>query len=220
MTYTEVVSDADDTSVSVSLSMDNWLPIAAVVVVCGILACVAVRCLATDTSGSTQTMCKGGALLLIVVIIIIIAISIYRRSSSSSSSYDDDETCAAGCDEAFADYEWGYDGFAHKNAVVPTMQRIVGPNPTDNTLNTWQYNPQNTLVDYRFYTTPPSRGERVAPVTRPAVGVRNLPKVPVNDRLGATSTRRPDANGQADRYVLQHPASMATFPYTTTNYIY
>lgn len=210
-------TDADDTTVSVSMTTDDWLPIAAVVVVCCILACVAVRCFAEPT-GTTRTVCQGGALLLVVVALLVIIVTIYRRSSSSSSNGDSD-ACSAGCDEAFSNYEWGNDGFALKNATVSDAQRIVGPKPTDKEANTWQYNPQNTLVDYRFYTTEPEP-ERVAPVTHPSLGVRDLPEVDVNDRLGETSTRHPDANGTQGKYVLQHPASLAAFPYPTTQYVY
>ena len=207
----------DDTTVSVSLTTNDWMPIAAVVLLCGILACIAVRCFA-DPDSALRTVCQGGALLLMVIALLVIAITLYRRNTAADN---DGAVCTSdGCSvpESFADYEWGSDGFQRKGAWHPTAdsQRIVGPLPSSPTANTWQYNPQNTLVDYRFYTTQPGP-ERVAPV---AVGVRNLPNTDVTDLLGETSTRQPDFNGRPDAYVLQHPASIASFPYPTTQYVY
>lgn len=36
-------------------------------------------------------------------------------------------------------------------------KRVVGPDPTKKELVTWQYNPQNTLVDYKFYEVEPDQ---------------------------------------------------------------
>lgn len=33
----------------------------------------------------------------------------------------------------------------------PTTRNIVGPDPSQDYINHWQYNPQNTLTDYHYY---------------------------------------------------------------------
>ena len=40
--------------------------------------------------------------------------------------------------------------------------RIVGPDPKADDLQTWQYNPQNTLVDYKFYSKSAAKPDAAA----------------------------------------------------------
>lgn len=83
--------------------------------------------------------------------------------------------------DTFSDYQWGYDH--NESDLVRTAapahdehsSQTIGPNPGNNTLNTWQYNPQNTLVNYKFYNapangTPPTQ---IAPIMDGSIGKRN-----------------------------------------------
>ena len=191
----------DDTTLSVSVSVDNWLPIASLVILCLLIVCLIVKC-SSNPSGEVHSVCSGVASVFVILLLVLIGILVYNKY------YVKCDSC--GNEEEFSNYQWGDDGFTHAawdNKDCRT-QRIIGPSPNKPSLHTWQYNPQNTLVDYRFYTTHNKNTTQIAPITRPEVGVYSgLPTVHVNDGLGNLSTRTPDVNGSHTQYVLQHPAS-------------
>jgi hypothetical protein len=211
------IHDADDTTVSVSVTMDDWIPIASAVVLCCLIVCLIVKC-STDPSGSLYSVCQGGAFVFVAVLALIAICAIYNRFFKNKNN----NNCATCENETFSNYQWGDDGF------VPTAwaqdrrtRKIVGPDPTKQSLHTWQYNPQNSLVDYRFFTTHDNRTEQLAPIVHPEVGVfSGLPNVHVADVLGPESTRNPDAHGTRTHYVLQHPASAVPFSKPIVQYSY
>ena len=90
---------------------------------------------------------------------------------------------------------------------------IVGPNKNEDRLDTWQYNPQNSLVDYHFYNKSnddPNRPTRLAPVIDGSVGKRNGNCVHTRDvYYDGTSTRNPDAMSNSEFYVTNSTASNA-----------
>ena len=125
--------------------------------------------------------------------------------------------------EAFATkQDWGAD--PNDDDVPPASfdsehaDRIVGPDPKSNSLNTWQYNPQNTLVDYKFYNKSEASPacERLAPVVDGSVGKSNGGFVHTGDvYYNRTSTRNPSPLSNAKNYVTNSAASNAP-PITPT----
>jgi len=206
----------DDTTVSVSVSMDNWLPIASLVILCCLIICLIVKCSSTP-SGGLYSVCSGVAYFFVILLILLIVIAVYNKY------YVKCDTCGNDNEEEFSNYQWGDDGFTladWDNKDCRTHQ-IIGPSPNKKSLHTWQYNPQNTLVDYRFYTTHNNNTTQIEPITRPEVGVYSgLPTVHVNDALGTLSTRNPDVNGSHTQYVLQHPASVVPINKPVLHYNY
>jgi hypothetical protein len=210
-------TDGDDTTVAVSMTMDNWTPIVAIILCCVIAACLLVTCF-TDKSGSTQSACQYSALALAGVLLVVLLVACYRKWSRRN---DDDDRC--GDCENFEDFEWGNNGFEHKTWKADRRtHKIVGPAADSSELRTWQYNPQNSLVDYRFFKTQDgAHTDRLAPIARPRVGVYSgLPNVDVSDELGATSTRFPDLHSCTQKYVQQHTASPIPFQDAPVPYAY
>ena len=97
--------------------------------------------------------------------------------------------------------------------------RIVGPDPKADDLQTWQYNPQNTLVDYKYYSKsaakPDAASQRLAPVADGSIGKRNGEFVKTGDMYNGTSTRNPSMLSNARQYVTNSTASNAP-PVTPT----
>ena len=202
MSSTNNNTDYDDTTVSVSMTMDNWTPIAAIVICCAIAACLIARCFTGDANSDT---CYTFAIVLAVVLLVILIVVCYRRWSSSKAS--------DGC-EGFDDFEWGERGFEHASwKPDKRTHKIVGPDVNSTELRTWQYNPQNSLTDYRFYRTQEgAKPERIAPIARPRVGsYSGLANIDIDDRRGPISTRNPDRNSFTNKYVQQHPATPMPF---------
>jgi hypothetical protein len=198
-------TDHDDTTVSVSMTMDSWTPFVSVLIACGIAACLIVRCFTDD---SAKPLCHMCALVLAVLLLAVLLFVCYRRWAASQSSCSD-------CD-GFSDFEWGYNGFEHKLwKADKRTHKIVGPDETNSEMRTWQYNPQNTLTDYRYFKTyggNTHQKERLAPIARPRVGsYSGLPNIHIADNLGQVSTRNPDVNSTPAAYAQQHPASPLAF---------
>lgn len=134
--------------------------------------------------------------------------------------------------ESFADlpgaYNWGHtadalDPHAPLTAAAAPYScahtsRVVGPNPKKDEVYTWQYNPQNTLVDYKFYETDPSDPKatptRIAPVADGDIGRRDFPMV---EKAGQGLCNN-NATGTA--YGVQSSASAAPVPTATMEWGY
>lgn len=79
-------------------------------------------------------------IIILIVLVLISCISFKNDSSESFTGY----------------HNWGYQQpgcktVSQSNIYNPTSRNIVGPDPSKNEINNWQYNPQNTLVDYKYY---------------------------------------------------------------------
>jgi len=120
----------------------------------------------------------------------------------------------------FTDYQWGYDQDVSpliQNAASVQDQhscRVVGPNPDEKQLNTWQYNPQNTLVNYKFYNVPANGNTptQIAPVVNGSIGKRN--QSPANLRGVGLCNNDP----AQQTYAVQSPASNAVVPTSTLDW--
>lgn len=161
----------------------NALTCAMILIVCFLAAVLAVQEICSLRPSSAK---QWGGVVAIGALFLVVAAYLCHRTTE----------CARHDAEAFADmgdqkYEWGYDpNLLLKDAPIELTAagvpeggtRIVGPEVKPGTdgatdeqeLITWQYNPQNTLVDYKFYeveTSDPSAApQRMAPVVNGRVG--------------------------------------------------
>lgn len=122
--------------------------------------------------------------------------------------------------DTFSDYQWGYDQDVSalvRNAANVQDQhssKIVGPNPDDTTLNTWQYNPQNTLVNYSFYDVPTNGHSptQLAPIVDGSIGKKNqTPNI-----LQGQAVCNSDPPQQT--YKVKSPASHVDVPTSTVQF--
>jgi len=139
--------------------------------------------------------------------------------------------------ESFSDMErWGYrppcfDSVSQKYLKNPTTRNIVGPDPGSDLIKNWQYNPQSTLVDYKYYqdnrdlnyytcnydnqASLPSGENRstsqLAPLTRSSLGITTFPtEVKVCQPDYIQSTRIP--NRQSSKKYIKYPGEPTTSP--------
>ena len=132
--------------------------------------------------------------------------------------------------EPFADYDtneysWGAAPnksieYADADNAAPFDQEhtssIIGPKSTGEELYTWQYNPQNTLVDYKFYEVDSDDNDptRLAPVINGDIGRRNAAPEAIQG-VGVCNN-----NAAGTGYTVQSPASAAPVPTGTVDWQY
>ena len=125
--------------------------------------------------------------------------------------------------------------------VNPTTRNIVGPRPGKNYINNWQYNPQNTLVSYKYYKdnrdlnyladkgnmepvgVEENRStQQLAPIIDTQLGVTTYPDVVrVNEPDSLCSTRVPNSNSTiSDTYFPGNPSTSTPFVGPSVNYVY
>lgn len=162
-------------------------------------------------------LCQGLVLLLLVLLLTTLGSVLENtRSSSQISNHDY---------ESFSNFDWGYDGKEQHPWNPEHTESIVGPDPKEPVLKTWQYHPDNTQVDYRYYrkyncTDPnaPTDMQRLSPIAHGSVGIRNQEPLHVEDKLGSVSTRVPDNNSSESEYVIQSPATNVPIAQPTPKY--
>ena len=149
----------------------NVLTCVMIFIVTFLAATLAVQEFCSFHPKSVREWCCLGAIAALFV-----AVAWYLCHRTTTSARQDAET--------FADaYEWGYNAsLLDANAPIDTTaadvskehhRRVVGPNPQSEELVTWQYNPQNTLVDYKFYEVEPAQQQPpvlMSPVTDARIG--------------------------------------------------
>ena len=106
-----------------------------------------------------------------------------------------------------------YDGEEFAKYSSEHTPQVRGPDPANPELYTWQYHPQNTLVDNRFYVAPEctaaAGAHRMAPIVDGRVGKVNADPVRVINLEGADGA-----------YVYSSPASHAPLDHPTPEYKY
>lgn len=179
-----------------------------------VLACimVAVLCVLSAMQvggqccdGMPQTPTEWVCVILTIILFILVFAFLCKR------------TIHKGHSDTFSDYQWGYDYDVSplvRNAALANDEhshRITGPNPDDKHLTTWQYNPQNSLVNYKFYDVPANGNAptQLAPVVDGSIGKRN--QIPTN--LQGVGLCNNDPAKQT--YAVQNPASNAVVPTST-----
>ena len=110
-------------------------------------------------------------------------------------------------------HSWGYDGDEFAKYSSEHTPQVRGPDPANPELYTWQYHPQNTLVDNRFYLAPEctaaAGAHRMAPIVDGRVGKVNADPVRVINLQGAEGA-----------YVYSSPASHTPLDHPTPEYTY
>ena len=123
--------------------------------------------------------------------------------------------------------------------VNPSTRNIVGPNPGENYINNWQYNPQNTLVSYKYYKDNEDLNyladkgniqpvgieqnrstQQLAPIINTGLGITTYPDVVrVSQPDSLCSTRIPNSNSTMDENYFPGNPSTST-PFTGPNVTY
>ena len=119
----------------------------------------------------------GHALIAVSAAILVFAMVMLIKCLNTHSSPAMSEAFVAPCA-----HSWGYDGPKWSGELSSATKRTVGPDPTKRNLLTWQYHPQNTLVDYRFYQTESTCNDnpvRIAPIADGRIGKKSGP-VPIS----------------------------------------
>ena len=110
-------------------------------------------------------------------------------------------------------HSWGYDGREFASYSSENTPQVRGPDPANPELYTWQYHPQNTLVDNRFYLAPEctaaAGAHRMAPIVDGRVGKINADPVSVINLQGVDGA-----------YVYSSPASHSPLDHPTPEYDY
>ena len=157
-------------------------------------------------------MTSVGIVLLIVSLAILIFASYMVYNCATKSPV---------AEEYFTTYNhaWGYAGPENSKVCSPTCSAIVGPDPEKKELHTWQYHPQNTLVDSKYFQARSCMDSvaqnRMEPNIDGSVGKINGAPLRVNDLYGSTSTRVPSDISNSSAYVISHPATADPLEYQT-----
>lgn len=118
-------------------------------------------------------LCAGLTVLLFALVFAYLCKRTVGRCDASSSSAAD----------TFSDYAWGHNTSSTRDSDSQPgwvqdehSTKISGPHPGD-VLDTWQYNPQNTLVNYAFYDVPANGNPptQIAPILDGSIGRRDQP---------------------------------------------
>lgn len=116
---------------------------------------------------------------------------------------------------------WGSDPYLNINSDwdETLTRKIVGPNPNEDVVNNWQYNPENTQVDYKYYQdcndtkyesnrlnlntniTQDRIVQQLSPITWGSVGKNTNPVDELVPVLGQ-KTRVPDSQSTEQNYVI------------------
>lgn len=191
-----------------------------ITILCVLSAMFSVDQLSTFSPKTTQ---QWSYLVAIVVLFVVVLAYLCHRTMQSCH---DRESFTATADTHTNSHNWGYppDVLDGQNPLIAeaapysseNRSRIVGPDPKKEELYTWQYNPQNTLVDYKFYETDPSDPNatptRIAPVADGQIGTRNQPM----EEIAGQGLCNNNAAGTA--YGVQSPASAASVPTGTVEW--
>ena len=182
-----------------------------------IIIVTVVRIGMSNSKQGGSILCQGFVLILLTLLLTTLGSVLENTRSSSQISNQDYET--------FSNFKWGYNGEEQHPWNPEHTESIVGPDPEESVLKTWQYHPDNTQVDYRYYrkyhcTDPnaPTDMQRLSPIARPSIGIKNEEPLHVEDKLGSVSTRVHDNNSSESEYVVQSPATTEPIARPTPEY--
>ena len=162
----------------------------------------------------------------IVLLIIIVIVSCLNIKNKAIESFKTESM------------EWGYNSL-NKNLEWDDSltQKIVGPDPNSDEINHWQYNPQNTQVDYKYYkdnndmkyassrlnlNTSPTQNKIIqglAPITWGDIGKNTKPMDEVVPILGQ-ETRVPDNQSTNSEYIIPSPSAPPKYVGPNVKYIW
>ena len=182
------------------------------VLTCIILAvlCVlsALQVLSQCCTLSPSSVSEWACVLAIVGLFVLVFVYLCKRVANNGANND--------LFTNFSTHSWGAD---HENNYATFesehTSQMVGPR-ADGELHTWQYNPQNTLVDYAFYEVPANgdRPVRISPLADGSIGKRNQP---ADQLMGQGQCNN---NPAQQTYAVKNPASSKLVPTGTPSYKY
>lgn len=183
----------------------NLQPILACIIVAVLCVLSAMQVLSQCCTLSPSTPSEWGCVVATVALFGLVFAYLCKRTVNAS-----------GASDSFADYahNWGSaddTNFAEFDSEHTT--RITGPTAGGD-LNTWQYNPQNTLVDYAFYEAPANGDKpvRLSPLADGSIGKRDH----APDQLSGQGVC--NSNPAKQTYAVKNPASVAPVPTGTVGW--
>ena len=100
----------------------------------------------------------GLLLFVVILLIVILSLSMNMKQESFCGDMNGINTLCGMCSPYKCGecdrrncHEWGYPGRQLQQWNNQLTMPWVGPNPRENKLEMWQYNPKRSLVDYRVY---------------------------------------------------------------------
>jgi hypothetical protein len=187
-------------------------------IVCTLAALYVSQHLCTPSpSNASQYACHAGVVILFLLVFVHLCRCVRASDEASIQA------------ESFATtQEWGRDPKDDDILVADFddehTSKIVGPDSKSDELQTWQYNPQNTLVDYKFYEkdeqSEDASDQRLAPLANGSIGRRNGDFVKTSDVYMGTSTRNPCMLSNSNEYVTNSTASNARPVMQTVRYVW
>ena len=185
-------------------------------IVCTLAALYVSQHLCTPSpSNASQYACHAGVIILFLLVFVHLCRCVRASDQASIQAESFATTQDWGCDPRDDDMRAAEFDEEHAS-------KIVGPDPKSNELQTWQYNPQNTLVDYKFYEkdelSQDASDQRLAPLADGSIGKRNGDFVKTSHVYMGTSTRNPCMLSNANEYVTNSTASNAPPATPTVRY--
>lgn len=148
--------------------------------------------------------------ILLIAAVCVFVVAMYMAYSCATKNTE------VSVEEGFATqhrHAWGYPGKESSTYSSEHTPQVRGPDPNNPTLVKWQYHPQNTLVDYRFYRTPECSAahaeHRMAPVVDGRIGTVNQDPVSIVNM-----------EGDGGAYVYTSPASNKPCDHPSPEYTY
>lgn len=162
------------------------------------------QCCTLSPSSVSEWTCVLATVALFVLVFAYLCKRVANNNDSNNDSFTN-----------FSTHSWGAGADNYATFESEHASQIVGPQ-ADGELNTWQYNPQNTLVDYAFYEVPANgdRPVRISPLADGSVGKRNQP---ADQLMGQGQCNN---NPVQQTYAVKHPASSKFVPTGTPSYSY
>lgn len=193
----------------------NLQPVLACIIIAVLCVLAAMQVLSQCCTLSPSSSSEWSCVVATVVLFALVFAYLCKRTAynANANKNDANDTFAN-----FATHNWGApnEPALTRNAAefeTEHTSKIAGPTP-DGDLRTWQYNPQNTLVDYEFYEVP-ANGDapvRISPLADGSVGKRNQP---VDQLAGRGQCNN---NPAQQTYAVKNPASSKFVPTGTVSY--
>lgn len=167
------------------------------------------------------------AFIIIILLVLVLLLTIFKCQQKQPNF------------ESFETTSWGYQPEGYAPVDQYTQNNLIsGPDPFCNNITGWQYNPQNTLVDYHFYQKNKdldyfgnqknkmnipinslSQTNRIAPITRGEVGILTNPTYQtINEPHPELSTRVPNDFSTENLNVVPNPTTNPSLMGSCINY--
>lgn len=167
------------------------------------------------------------AFIIIILLVLVLLLTIFKCQQKNPKL------------ESFETTSWGYQPEGYAPVDQYTQNNLtVGPSSSCNDITGWQYNPQNTQVDYHFYNKNNDldyfgnqknemnipintlrNTNRIAPITRGEVGILTNPTYQtVNEPNPQLSTRVPNDYSTENLNIIPNPTTNPALLGSCVNY--